>query len=299
VDVAFFDGIKRLEGSDWKTDARAYSGYLILLNWFHQLGGSILKFALLFLLAAAPAGAADPRSGSWTLLSAQSSLTPPDKLSVTNLQGSVHVVMSGESHLDFTAKSDGKDTAVPGNAGFNQVKLHRISKKESEAIEKKDGAVVAVVRVKLSNDGNELTITTANKGHADQITVWTRGGGAKIDKDPLAGEWTEDMSKTRLRQGLALKIESDGSGAVRFSGEYSYTARFDGKPYDLKNSRNDTVALQLVDARTVDAIYRRDNQVTQKDRWAVSADGQQMMLTTTGTLETGQHLDEKLVFKKQ
>jgi len=153
--------------------------------------------------------------------------------------------------------------------------------------------------VKLSNDGKELTVTTANKGHADQITVWTRSGGAKSVKDPLAGEWTEDLSKTRLRQGLALKIDADGSGAVHFSGEYSYTARFDGKPYDVKNSRNDTVALQLVDAHTVDAVYRRDDQVTQRDRWAVSGDGQQMTLTTTATLETGQHLDEKLVFKKQ
>jgi len=31
----------------------------------------------------------------------------------------------------------------------------------------------------------------------------------------------------------------------------------------------------------------------------VSADGQQMTLTSTATLETGQHLTEKLVFKKQ
>jgi len=30
----------------------------------------------------------------------------------------------------------------------------------------------------------------------------------------------------------------------------------------------------------------------------VSADGQQMTLSTTGTLETGQQLTEKLVFKK-
>ncbi len=34
-------------------------------------------------------------------------------------------------------------------------------------------------------------------------------------------------------------------------------------------------------------------------RWVVSADGQQMTLTTTGTLETGQRVTEKLVFKKQ
>jgi hypothetical protein len=116
--------------------------------------------------------------------------------------------------------------------------------------------------------------------------------------DLFAGEWTQDLSKTRLRQGLVLKIEADGSGGVRFLGDFSYTARFDGKPYDLKNSRNDTVTLQLVDPHTVDAIYRRDDQVTQKDRWVVSADGQQMTLTTTGTLETGQRVTEKLVFQE-
>ena len=207
--------------------------------------------------------------------------------------------MSGETHLDFTAKPDGHDTPVPGNPAFDQVEMRRIDKRQSEATEKKDGAVVATVHEKISNDGNELTTTTASRGRADQITVWTRSGGAKVAHDPLAGEWTEDLSKTRMRQGLELKIEPDGSGGVRFSGGYSYTARFDGKQYELRNSRNDNVALQLVDSHTVDAIYRRDDQVTQKDRWAVSADGQQMTLTTTATLETGQHLTEKLVFKKQ
>ena len=86
---------------------------------------------------------------------------------------------------------------------------------------------------------------------------------------------------------------------VRFSGDFSYTARFDGKDYNLKNSRNDTVRLELVDAHTVDTSYKRDDQVTQKDRWLVSADAQQMTLTTTGTFETGQQLKENIVFKKQ
>jgi hypothetical protein len=206
--------------------------------------------------------------------------------------------MSGETHLDFTAKFDGHEKSVPGNPAFNQVELRRIDKRQAEVKEKKDGAVVATVREKLSGDGNELTITTASKGHADQITVWTRSGGAKVAGDPLAGEWTQDLSKTRLRQGLVLKIEADGRGGVRFSGEFSYTARFDGKQYDLKNSRNDTVTLELVDPHTVDSIYRRDDQQAQKDRWVVSPDGQQMTLTTTGTLETGQRVTEKLVFKR-
>jgi hypothetical protein len=207
--------------------------------------------------------------------------------------------MSGDTHLDFTAKSGGHNTSVPGNPTFNQVELRRIDKRQAEVKEKKDGAVVATVREKLSNDGDELTVTTVSKGHADEISVWTRSGGAKVAGDLLAGEWTEDLGKTRLLQGLVLKIEPDGNGGVRFSGDFSYTARFDGKQYDLKNSRNDTVTLQLVDPHMVDSIYRRDDQVAQKDRWVVSADGQQMTLTTTGSLESGQHVTEKLIFKKQ
>jgi hypothetical protein len=249
-------------------------------------------------IGAADLRAQDPRIGSWTLISAQSVLDPPNKLSVTSLHDRVHVVMSGETHLDFTAKPDGHGVPVPGNPGFNQVELRKIDKRQSEVKEMKDGSVVATVRDSLSSDGNALTITTASKGRADQTTVWRRSGGAKVAGDPLSGEWTEDFSKTRLRQGLVLKIEADGKGGVRFSGEYSYTARFDGKQYDLKNSRNDTVTLELVDPHTVDAIYLRDNQQAQKDRWVVAGDGQQMTLTSTGTLEAGQRMTEKLVFKR-
>jgi hypothetical protein len=207
--------------------------------------------------------------------------------------------MSGETHLDFTTNSNGHKSSAPGNLGFNQIELHRIDKRQAEVKEEKDGTVVATIREKISNDGKELTTTTATRGKADQITVWTRSGGAKVASDLFAGEWTQDLSKTRLRQGLALKIEADGGGGVRFLGDFSYAARFDGKPYDVKNSRNDTVTLELVDPHTVDAIYRRDDQVTQRDRWVVSADGQQMTLSSAGTLETGQRVTEKLVFKKQ
>jgi hypothetical protein len=244
-------------------------------------------------------GSSDPRLGAWTLVSAQSTLTPPNQLSITDSHDGVHVVMSGETHLDFTAKAGAHDTPVPGNPAFNQVDLHHVNKRQAEVTEKKDGALVATVGEKLSKDGSELTVTTAVSGRPDQITVWARSGGAKVTSDPLAGDWTEDLSKTRLRQGLVLKFEPNGDNGVRFTGDYSYTARFDGKPYDLQNSRNDTVSLQLANARTVNATYRRDNQVTQHDKWTVSADGHQMTLTSTATLDTGQHLAENLVFNKQ
>ena len=257
------------------------------------------KLAWLGLFAAAQLAAADPRVGSWTLISAQSSLDPPNKLSITSLHGTVHVVMSGDTHLDFAAKLDGHEGSLPGNPAFNQIELRRIDKHQVEIKEKKDGSLVATIRDKLSNDGNELTSRTLQSGRADRITVWTRSGGKKSANDLFAGEWTEDLSKTRLRQGMALKIEADGNDGVRFSGDFSYSAHFDGKEYNLKNSRNDTVALRLVDAHTVEAIYRRDDQISQRDQWVVSADGAEMTLTTTGTLESGQQVKETIVFRKQ
>jgi hypothetical protein len=254
---------------------------------------------LLALLLTIDPGASDPRAGTWTLLSAQSSLEPPNRLSLTPLHGALHVVMSGENRLDVMAKSNGQKSLAPGNLGFDQIELRRIDKRQAEVLEEKNGAVIATIREKISADGSELVATTQAKGHPDQVTVWTRSGGAKLARDLFAGEWTEDLSKTRMRQGLVLKIEMDGSGAVHFSGDYSYTARFDGKQYDLQDSRNDTVTLELVDPHTVDCIYRRDDQITQKDRWVLSPDGQRLTLTSTGTLETGQRMNEKLLFKRQ
>ena len=98
---------------------------------------------------------------------------------------------------------------------------------------------------------------------------------------------------------MIVQIEADGKEGVRFSGEFSYTASFDGKEYTLRNSDNDTVTLVPVDAHTVDSIYKRGDQITARDRWVVSADGQQMTLTTAGMLENGQQVREKLVFRKQ
>ena len=257
-------------------------------------------FSLLFaLLFAAQVGNADPRVGSWKLISAQSSLDPPNKLSIAPQHGEVHVVISGSTHADFTAKLNGHDTPVQNNPAFDRIELRRIDRHQVELKEKKDGAVVVTIHEKLSKDGNELMSKTSQAGRSEKITVWKRTGRKRSATDLFVGEWTEDVSKSRMEQGMTLKIETDGKDGVRFSGDYSYSARFDGKEYDLKNSGNDTVALQLVDAHTVDSIYRRDDQITQRDRWVVSADGAEMTVTTSGTLETGQQIKETLVFRKQ
>ena len=141
--------------------------------------GLMSKLTWLGLIAAIQLGAADHRLGTWTFLSAQSSLDPPNKLSIVALHEGVHVKSSGETHVDFTAKWKRHGASVEGDPAFNQIELRRISKTEAEVKEKKDGALVAIVRYKLSPDGSELTGTTSQTGHPDRITVWTRTGARR------------------------------------------------------------------------------------------------------------------------
>jgi hypothetical protein len=242
---------------------------------------------------------ADPRIGAWKLVSADCALDPPRVLFITPHGRSVHVVISGDTHIDFTAAWDGHDNHVQNVPAFNQIVMRRIDKNQSEIKEKKNGALVATLRDKVSSDGKELTITTIQQGHEDQITVWERSGGLRNAANPFIGEWTQDFSKTRLRQGLVLKIEPDGKDGVHFVGEFSYIASFDGQDYPLTDSRDDSVALTLIDAHTVDSTYKRGDQIADRDRWVISADGQQMTLTTTGVLGTGERIKERLVFRKQ
>ncbi len=258
---------------------------------------------MLGLLAVIQPGGADPRLGawlgSWKLISAQSSLDAPNRLSITPLHNGVHVVMTGETHFDFNANWNGHESSAPGNLAFDQIELRGIDKRQAEVKEKKNGDLIATVREKISKDGNELTTTTATRGKADQITVWTRTGGAKDAKDLFAGDWTQDMSKTRLRQGLVLKIEADGTGGVRFLGDFSYVARFARKAI-----RSKELAQRYRDAYAGRSSYggcdlpagqssHSKRQVGGLRRW--SADDAR----NSGTLETGQRVTEKLVFKKQ
>jgi len=243
--------------------------------------------------------AADPRIGAWKLVSADSAMDPPRMLSITPQGKGVHVVILGITRLDFTAAWDGRDNHVQNIPAFNQIVMRRIDKYQSEIKEKKNGALVATLRDKVSSDRKELTVTTVQQGHEDQITVWERSGGLQSAANPFVGEWRQDFSKTRLRQGLELKIEPNGRDGVHFVGEFSYTANFDGRDYPLKDSRDDTVALVLIDAHTVDSTYRRGDEIADRDRWVISADGQQMTLTTSGVLGTGERIKETLVFRKQ
>jgi hypothetical protein len=250
------------------------------------------------LLVTARLWAADPRMGTWKLVSAESTLNPPRTLSISHAGKGVHVEISGV-HVEFNSSWDGHDNHVQNVPAFNQIVMRRVDKNQAEIKEKKNGALVATLHEKVSSDRKELTITTVQPGREDQVTVWERSGGAHDPGNPFIGQWTQDFSKTRMRQGLEIKIEPAGKGGVHFVGEFSYTANFDGQDYPVKDSRDDTVALALVDPHTVASTYKRGDEIGDQDRWVVAADGRQMTWTTSGVLGTGERIQETLIFQKQ
>lgn len=242
--------------------------------------------------------AADPRLGTWKLVSADSHLEPPRVLSISHKGKGIRVAISGVN-VEFTSNWDGHDNHVENVPAFDQIVMRRKGKDGAEIKEKKDGALVATLHDEVSADRKELVTTTVAPGRDDEITVWERTGGVRDAGNPFIGEWTQDWSKTRMRQGLTIKIEPSGNDGVHFAGEFSYTANFDGRDYSVKGSRDDTVALKWVDNHTLDATYKRGDEVGDQEHWIVSPDGQQMTLTTSGTLGTGEKIKESLVFRKQ
>jgi hypothetical protein len=168
----------------------------------------------------------------------------------------------------------------------------------------KDGAVIETDRLDYSSDDNEMVETNSFilPSRPDVVWVFDRTGGDRNPANPQIGQWTRNLGKSRTRQGLVLRIESDGNEGVHFVGDSSYTAKPDGTDYPVKDSRfypADAVALQVVDAHTVVSVYKQAGKITGHDRWVVSGDGKRMSVTSDGTQKSGVRIHEDLVFEKQ
>lgn len=256
------------------------------------------KLLFASLAAALPLIAADPRLGAWKLVSANSTLDPPRKFTVTAEGNGIHF-QNSPSTQEFFGQYDGKIYPLLKGPG-NQVAIRKTGRDKIEFVYRKDGAVTATYRVAFSIDWNELveTYTSVLPPEPEVTLVWDRTGEERSTIDPFIGEWTQNGNKSRLRQKLVLKIETNGDG-VRFTGDFSYTAKPDGTDYPVKDFRDDAVALQFPDAYTVTSIYKRAGKVADEDRWVVSRDGKQMTMTVTGTLANGARISEELVFERE
>jgi len=137
--------------------------------WIRSLAGVVVGFC--FLVSPAISQSQDPWIGTWKLNTAKSKYSPglspkSSTLIAVAVDGgfkqTVNTVLATlglPTHSEVTAKFDGKDTPVKGNANADVSAYTRIDSRSYEAVSKKNGKVTLTSRVVISTDGKTRTVT--------------------------------------------------------------------------------------------------------------------------------------------
>lgn len=125
--------------------------------------------------AASPqSGTADQQSGTWKMDPAKSKYNPgpaPKSITLKIESDADNIKLSSEgidaagnpTHVEFTAKYDGKDYPITGLPNGDTVAITRIDNKTTESTVKKDGQVVMTVKSVVSKDGKTRINTYKGK----------------------------------------------------------------------------------------------------------------------------------------
>jgi len=138
----------------------------------------LLAFAIGVLIAAltlaVATAAADQLSGTWKMNPEKSKYSPgpaPKDLTVVvesdennyKLEASGTAGDGKPTHVQYSAKFDGKDYPATGVANADAVSLKRIDANTIETQQKKGGKVVMTITTKVSKDGKTRTSTWHGK----------------------------------------------------------------------------------------------------------------------------------------
>ena len=111
------------------------------------------------LVGPAPSGV-HATSGSWKITKVQQS---ENGVTTTYKTSGDQITMSDPPGETYTAKLDGTDAPVKGTYTFNTVSMKKIDAHTIEETDKRDGTVIAVVKLTVSADGKKMTVVYTNK----------------------------------------------------------------------------------------------------------------------------------------
>jgi hypothetical protein len=97
-----------------------------------------------------------------------------------------------------------------------------------------------------------------------------------------------------------IKLNSDGIDAAGNPTHIEYTAKYDGKDYPITGVPNaDTVALERIDANTIQSTIKNAGQVVMTVTSVVSKDGTTRTSTFKGKNAQGQDVNNVVVYNRQ
>src|SRR5215472_2908745 len=122
-------------------------------------------------------------------------------------------------------------------------------------------------------------------------------------KDPLIGTWALDLGKSSfVPDNPPLKrtiVFTDKDGGIRcvirttargglengMVSESAYTAKYDGKDYDISESVLDTISLKKIDPNTIERTGKISGMVAETATMKISQDGKMLTITTKGSAD--------------
>ncbi len=137
--------------------------------------------------------------------------------------------------------------------------------------------------------------------------------GGWAQQNPFVGTWKLIPSKStindipRVSQILTLKAYGEGlqsrSELVFEDGRKvitEWSATLDGTPSPLQgDSHYDTVAIKMIDERTLEITSKKGRSVGRSSRWVISPDGKTMTKIQKVVNALGATLDNVIVMEKQ
>lgn len=135
-------------------------------------------------------------------------------------------------------------------------------------------------------------------------------------KDPFLGTWVLDLSKSKFVPdnppqkrtlsitakdgGIRLLMRTTANGGLDngMISESEFTAKCDGKDYEISESVLDTVSLGKVDANTIERMGKIRGKPVETETLKLSQDGKTLTITTKGSV-AGNDYSSSQVYDKQ
>jgi hypothetical protein len=179
----------------------------------------------------------------------------------------------------YTLKADGKDQSVTGSPYYDTLNITVLDAHTVLKVAKKGGQTIATIKAVVAADGSSKTETQTITGMmpatVEVATTSSRVAAGPPGSHAISGQWREiqtdlthhDEDTTYRIQGNTLTM-SDRMGR-------SFSAKLDGTdaPYQ-GDAHYASVALKLIDSRTLEESDKKNGKIVQVNRWSVDPDGQ-------------------------
>jgi hypothetical protein len=267
--------------------------------------------APLFRVAAGPAGS-HALSGTWSRQNSQQNL-PSWTITFKSLSDGLMFTMflpMSSMGMSYSAKFDGKDYPVEGDAAGSTVSLKKVNDRSIEETIRQDGKIATVWHMTVSEDGKTITLKIEEQGRSTALTgIRTVAALNAVTDNPFVGIWKMNVEKSK-HSGPAPK-----SSTVQFMGIENgtvfvqETVDSQGKiqqlmasePWDGKEGATvfpgETARCSRIDSNTVVLVFKKDGKETRRITEAISNGGK----TLTRTVKEAQENEPGIiaVFEKQ